>query len=46
MFIVKFKRAAAVTHGGKYETDFVNIPHIKDSCRHAFHPQICRQGER
>jgi len=39
MFIVKFKRAAAVTHGGKYETDFVNIPHIKDSVFAAVMPQ-------
>ena len=35
MFMVKFKRAAAVTHGGKYETDFVNIPHIKAWRGHA-----------
>ena len=26
---IKFIRAAAVPHGNKFETDWVNIPHIK-----------------
>ncbi|CAK9023773.1 unnamed protein product [Durusdinium trenchii] len=31
IFIVKFKKAAGVTHGNKYETDWMNLPHIKES---------------
>lgn len=31
IFIVKFKKAAGVTHANKYETDWMNMPHIKDS---------------
>ncbi|CAJ1425210.1 unnamed protein product, partial [Effrenium voratum] len=30
-FSVKFIRTAAAEHGNKFETDFLNIPHIKDS---------------
>ena len=29
IFIVKFKKAAGVTHANKYETDWMNMPHIK-----------------
>ncbi|CAJ1458887.1 unnamed protein product, partial [Effrenium voratum] len=31
IFIVKFKKQASVMHANKFETDWMNMPHFKDS---------------